>query len=361
MTLILIYLTIAATGLLILFTLTAVLVRRAYMRIRYARLDEARAMFAGLSERIDPDAGSIDLNQYRKKPGTLEWQAIEEALFKSLDTLNVGAHSSSLSLQALQGPAQKTLKLFDALGFTDYYIDRLIHGSRWDKALAADKLGRTGCGKAVPHLAEALNSNYRDVRNLSVYALGLIHDKSVIPRLMELIRRASGKTQEDFSARIVKSALISFGQAAVPALIEEQSSPVWQVRASCVDILGEIPCPEVRHALRNALKDPEQDVRAKAAKGAGKLKDRGALAGLIALLADPHWVVRLHAARALGLIGDINAIPHIKARLNDENWQVRRVAAESLGRFGGAAYPALMEVSLKDSDRYAREQADDEL
>jgi len=111
----------------------------------------------------------------------------------------------------------------------------------------------------------------------------------------------------------------------------------------------------------SALKDPEPDIRAKAARGLGKLANPGAVKDLMALAGDPYWLVRLHTVRALGLIGAPESIDTVKERLLDSNWQVRRAAAEALGQMKEDALPALADVLLNNHDRYAREQVLEEL
>jgi len=331
---------------LITFNFIAVLIRRFYMDRKYRALDAERERYAPFEASLVGGGVVGDLDRFRNPPGSFGWKAVEEILFRALDDDECDT-----------GLVRER---FEELGYTDYYIERLRLGGRWERAVAADKLGRTGCVRAVPVLVEALGSKYRDLRNMAVYSLGLIGDARAVAPLVEMLRQ-SVIDREEASVRIVKSSLISLGAASVGLVEREARGPLWQVRAAAVDILGEIALPEAAGALRDALEDTDRDIRAKAAKGLGRIRDRTAAPQLIRHITDPFWVVRLHSARALGLIGESAAMGHIKQRLTDENWQVRRVASEALGEIGDEGIAVLLEVFLESEDVYAREQAADEL
>lgn len=363
MTVLIVYLAIFLTVFFILFTVVIIFFRRIYMNMKYAALDRARAKH----DNVVPGllSGSIQSASLRKKPGSAEWTVIEAELFVAL-AKEREKEKAGTGLSALSRPqdeatsSDKIAMLFDSLGFTDYYIKKLSSGSRWEKALAADKLGRLRCKKAVPLLISALKSMYKDVRDMAVHSLGLVKDAESIPYLMERFKKTA-EDEEDFSYRIIKSSLISFGPDAAEALIRELNDPLWQVRAASADILAELDEQGAAPHLRAALNDPEHDVRAKAAKALGRLKDRASVDALISLLSDEKWLVRLHSARALGLIKSQKALRPLAALLKDRNWQVRRVSAEALSSIGAAGYMLLLEEYLLGKDTFSRDQAGDEI
>ncbi len=282
----------------------------------------------------------------RKAEGSLEWTAIEDLLFKALDTPGVSKET--------------VLSIFEELGYTSRYIKSLRHGSRWERAGAAEKLGRIGCRRIAPQLVKGLDSDYKDVCNISVHSLGAIRDVKAIPFIIERLVKAI-ENREEISIRVIKSSLIAFGGPAVPHLLHEFRNPSWKVRAAVVDMLGELPCPESVRALTAALNDTERDVRAKAAKGLGKIRDPSSVWPLIMHMDDAHWVVRMHVTRAAGLIRDPVAVEHVEKRLIDINWRVRKAAAEALGRFGGSAFMVLLDAYLNCYDKYSKEQASEEI
>ncbi|MEK6758747.1 MAG: HEAT repeat domain-containing protein [Deltaproteobacteria bacterium] len=326
-------------------TLFVVMVRRLYMQRRYLVLDSERVRCAHVFEAVA--GGEMpDRSVHLRPPGSPGWIAMEEALFKALDA---GANRALV------------LRWFDDLGYVDQYIYCLTRSkNRWDKALAAKKLGLIKCARAVPSLTGVLGADYRDTRNMAIFALGLILDKATIPNLIGALRD-SVRNDEEVSIRVVKSSILAFGADALPYLIQEARNPLWKARAAVVDILVELAFPAVADTFIGLLEDTEQDVRAKACKGLGKIRCAEATARLIKATQDPFWVVRLHAVKALGLIGDPFSVEFIGARLEDQNWQVRKTAAEALGVIGRCAYAVLLDVYLKSTDSYAREQAADEL
>ncbi|MBI3399535.1 MAG: HEAT repeat domain-containing protein [Deltaproteobacteria bacterium] len=316
------------------------------MARKYRALDIERAKYSPLIASLSDTNEACNITALEQKTGSLGWLAIEDLLFNAL--------------KAPCSNQQKIFQCFDMLGYVDYYINRLNKDNKWTQAIAADKLGRIRCRKALPDLLHALQSKHKDVRNMVTYSLGVIQDEKAIPHLMMQLKQTIQK-EEEVSLRIVKSTFISYGEAIIPALLSELKDPSWQIRSTVVDILGEIGSPAVVPYLIECLKDPEQDIRAKAAKGLGNIKDPSAIPPLIKVLEDNFWVVRLHATRALGSIGDLCVIDDVKRKLSDRNWQVRRVAAEALGRIGGNSYLALMNVFLNSNDNYAKEQAADEI
>lgn len=363
MTVLIVYLAIFLTVFFILFTVVIIFFRRIYMNMKHVALDRARVMHNNAVSGLL--SGSIQSASLRKKPGSAEWTVIEAELFDAL-AKEREKEKAETGLSALSRPqdeaasSDKIAMLFDSLGLTDYYIKKLSSGSRWEKALASDKLGRLKCKRAVPLLIGSLKSGHKDVRDMAVHSLGLVKDRESIPYLMERLKKTA-EDEEDFSYRIIKSAFISFGPDAAKWFIAGLNDPLWQVRAASADILAELDEQGAAPGLRAALNDPEHDVRAKAAKALGRLKDAASVDALISLLSDEKWLVRLHSARALGLIKSQKALRPLAALLKDRNWQVRRVSAEALSSIGAAGYRLLLEEYLLGKDTFSRDQAGDEI
>ncbi|MBI5902748.1 MAG: HEAT repeat domain-containing protein [Deltaproteobacteria bacterium] len=342
---IVVYIVIWSILTMISFTLVLVLARRFYMQRKYRLIGLEREKYAWLPA-ILASGAMTDSGALRKPPGSNAWTAIEEALFKALD-----------SQKAEKG---RIRKLFHDLGYTAYYMKKLKTGTRWEQALYAERLGNIECVEAVHELINALASKYRDVRMLAIHSLGEIRDERGLPGLMKALRTAV-TSDEEVSIKVLKSALISFGAALMDFIPPLTRDPDWRIRAAAMEILGEIANPATACVFMKGLTDPEQDIRAKSAKALGKLRHRPAIPELKGLLEDPFWVVRIHASRALGLIGDRCVIPDLISLLTDMNWQVRKSAAEALSRIGGDAYAALLDFFLHSEDNYGRAQAAEEL
>lgn len=344
MSYVLIYSTIIALSVIIMVTIVVVVARRMYMSRVHRLLDMERARYSGLPSAISMRMSPAHLAPYRHRPGSAGWTAVEEALFCAFDTSG----------------AMEAATLFDKLGYADYYMESIKSGNRWEQALAAERLGHIRCKRALPIIAEALESGNTDLKLMAIYAAGRIGDPSILPDLVRIMKSVV-TTGEEISKKILASSIISFGDKATVSLVEDLNCPDWRVRAAFLALLAEIGGEGLAPLFMKMLDDPEQDVRAKAAMGLGRIKFAAAAEKLENSLQDRYWVVRLHAARAIGLIREQKSEPALVAKLGDSNWQVRRAVSESLTMLGGTAFAALLKVFIDSDDRYAKDQALEEL
>jgi HEAT repeat protein len=96
------------------------------------------------------------------------------------------------------------------------------------------------------------------------------------------------------------------------------------------------PTPENKERLRQALNNPDHDIRATALHVLLNLGVEDGSALGIRFLGDEHAFVRMTAAILLGSAEDESAVDPLGDRLrNDEDWRVRERAAESLAALGG--------------------------
>jgi HEAT repeat protein len=117
-------------------------------------------------------------------------------------------------------------------------------------------------------------------------------------------------------------------------------------RARACWLLGRMRDARALDHLASALGDPDQRLRAEAARSLGALGSPRAVPDLVAALqedADPE--TRIGAAYSLGLLGDHRAVDPLLAKLadGDEDPRVRGVVAESLAELQERrAVPALI-------------------
>jgi HEAT repeat protein len=106
-------------------------------------------------------------------------------------------------------------------------------------------------------------------------------------------------------------------------------------------------------ALLGMLADKDGMVRQKA-REALVIQGKPAVQPLIsALQTSKSDQVRWEAAKALGAIGDTRSIPSLVEALTDSDTDVEWLAAVALSKFGKAAWPALLQALIRDSDSYA--------
>ncbi len=126
-----------------------------------------------------------------------------------------------------------------------------------------------------------------------------------------------------------------------------------RVRVHAAQALARLASPQARGALAEALmRDDDEEVRARAARGLGQLGDHRAVPLLGATLANRGEVpaVRGEAAEALGVIGRRSSAALLVRALRDDEPDVRGGAAIALSMVGGLeVIPALRGLEADDA------------
>lgn len=113
----------------------------------------------------------------------------------------------------------------------------------------------------------------------------------------------------------------------------EDPDPVVRQRAA--ESLAEIGGDAATSALVRALEDPLGNVRLAAVRGVTELDPGRGFDSLLQLLAeDPDWEVRAQAAAGLGRAGNPAAAPALRTALGDRNEFVRAAAQNALRQLG---------------------------
>lgn len=150
---------------------------------------------------------------------------------------------------------------------------------------------------------------------------------------------ALGEKRVQRSAGRRSSVIISLKRlratAAIPALVKVLSTdPNDVVRAHAARALGEMGDAEVLNPLRAALDDDSERVQMWAMNSLGCLRDRESVPLISLKLEHDDWGCRAYAADALGAIGDQRAIPALAKAAGDESATVRRKASRALRELG---------------------------
>ena len=246
---------------------------------------------------------------------------------------------------------ERLCRALDELGFVDGYLATLRSPRWWARAEAAENLGLAGAKRATSKLVAALDDEISEVRLRAAKALGLVGGKAAVLPLLRALTEPNR-----WSTIRIADILADMGREVVHELLDAFPKLNRHAKLAALDILGRIHSLDAVPWLLERLKDPEADVRARAAHAIGAIGVVDAASPLRAALSDSEWPVRAMAAKALGRIHDTEAIPPLCAALRDREWWVRANAAEALKLTGPMGIEAL-EGMLADEDLYAKHQA----
>lgn len=337
---------IISVTVLILCLFMAVNIRRFINHRYYKRRDIAREKYENMLLPLLYNRIHIDFETCYVRKKSVEWKAIEDVLF---NTLSEG-HVSSGDISGI----------FDRLGYIDTYIEDIVSGSRYHRAMAAEKLGRIRAPQAAEYLIRAMHDPARDVRTVAARSLGNIRDVRAVKPLIDKFVSAA-QDPHSIPLRVVKASVIKYSNAALPLLIPLLDHSSWKVRGQAADVIGEIAEVSTAKHILPMLGDTEPDVRIKAVKALGNIKHEDAFQPLSVMIRDTSWIVRLQVAKTFGCLGGSQAVPPLVELLSDVHWQVREAAIQAITSLGKMASPALLRVLLLMRDRYAREQVIAEL
>jgi HEAT repeat protein len=233
------------------------------------------------------------------------------------------------------------------------FFEQLRTGTRELQRRAAEVLRSVPgfeAARLIPALGDDTGRVYPAVASL-IASFG----ESAVPDLVQAL--ASGREELRRGAVL---ALQQMGSSAWPVLVPRLNDPSHRVRlgaAQALDRSGWTPADDrqefaLRYALEDwdaiakmrkaavppllaALSDPHFGIREEATRTLGRIGDVAALVPLLTLLVrDPEEEVRAAAAEALGRIGEPRSIPYLRACLRDRSHSVRLAAATALETFG---------------------------
>ena len=146
-----------------------------------------------------------------------------------------------------------------------------------------------------------------------------------------LLLDALGDRDPKVVLRAIDAVNREMGEAAVQKLSAVMGSSDSEVRAAAANALGKLGSELAIEPLRKALGDAEENVRWFSVEGLRKLGATVAVPELCALLeGDPSPRVREITATALGGLGQPAAVPALRKALKDENERVRAGAVSAL-------------------------------
>jgi len=205
------------------------------------------------------------------------------------------------------------------------------------RALVAVAWGDLGNRAAVPTLKRALADNNADVR---IAAAGSLLELGDVQGLIALIDETKP---------------IMSGRASSPA-DELRRMARDSARARAALKLGEVGKGSAVEPLRSVLADPAGEVRHAAAVALARL-GQGDSTQFLDAMKDPDEGVRASAAHELGLIGRDGLVALRNAAATDASASVRAEAAFALGSFSDAGSLQILTRALGDKSGHVRLEA----
>ncbi len=199
-------------------------------------------------------------------------------------------------------------------------------------------LGSVGSPTPVPQLIAAMKERSPQVRRVAIGAIALIAHPSCEAPLTEAIRNPD----DDNEARA--QAAVGLGRIGTPTaiatLVSALSDDDLKVQIAAVDGLSDVGVPAVS-ALAVAVRAPDARTRLRAAQALGGIATPSINGALAPALRDRSPEVRVEAAKALGFEGNGAAVALLSPGLTDSDGAVAAACADALARIGAPARPAL--------------------
>jgi HEAT repeat protein len=219
--------------------------------------------------------------------------------------------------------------------------------------------------EAVAVLAGRAADPDPEVRALTAAAWGDLGNRAAITTLQRALADDNADVRIAVAGSLLKlgdvRGLVALIDETKPIMSGRASSPAEELRRMARDAararatlkLGETGRSSAVEALRSALADPAGEVRDAAAVALARL-GQGESTQFLDALKDPDEGVRAAAAHSLGLIGRDGLEGLKKALASDASVSVRSEAAAALGAFSDPASMALLAAALADKSGRVR-------
>lgn len=251
-------------------------------------------------------------------------------------------------------PATALTAALESIGEVERLARRSRSRSTARRRTAVRQLAECGGDTACDALVAALDDSDWEVRRAA--RDGLLSDGRAEPIRLALDSYLGEPAKSLGWRRSFYARFASVAPTHLCALLARHALDAEEEKHA-IDALGHARATLAATEVRSRLRSRDPELRASAARFAGKVDDADSVDDLTRLLQDPEWFVRAAAARALeGLPKSNEALVGLGDCLEDGTWWVRANAARSLTRAGERGRRVLLDAIGRD-DAYARDAA----
>jgi HEAT repeat protein len=233
-------------------------------------------------------------------------------------------------------------------GLLSRCIERVLNESGWAKRRAMLELGSMRIPEGIDALLETLDDWQLDTRIAGVRALGLIG----LPEAAEPILEVHMVGGLKIPTAPIADTLIRCYKDKPEALLPYLRRSLGESRVLLARVAGELATPQMADEILILAEDPEQEVRASAARALAAMPLPLAIPVLAKLIRDDAWFVRLRATSALNQILHPRVIPILLEAIRDSHRLVRIRAATALAKFEHETMDILQSI-VDSRDQYA--------
>ena len=216
-----------------------------------------------------------------------------------------------------------------------------------DKRVLLDALGRSGDPEVTGLLFEATTSSDQVTRLTAVRALGKSRDRSLGPKMHELL----AQNHDPLEAAEISRAMFEQGDSSAmnetKYLAHYPSRP--EVRAIAALALGDARDRSVVPELTKMMADPDADVRLATAVALTNYADRQAVKYLVASIASDDSLTRQHLGQLLEIVNFDNGREVFLAALASPDENLEIWATRAIGLHGGESEVAVLQESLRNT------------
>lgn len=251
-------------------------------------------------------------------------------------------------------PAAALTAALDSIGEVKGLVRRARSRSTTRRRTAVRQLAECGGDDARDALARALDDRDWEVRRAA--RDGLLSDGREEPVRLALDSYLREPTKSLGWRRAFYARFASVAPAHLCSILARHGLESEEEKHA-IDALGHARATLAASEVRSRLRSQDPELRASAARFAGKVEDADSVDDLTRLLRDSEWFVRAAAARALETLPKSNeALVALSDCLEDGTWWVRANAARTLARTGERGRRILLDAIGRE-DAYARDAA----